>query len=44
MEERLQLDQAAPGALKGMLELEKYVRSAVKGPLLELIEANANKR
>ena len=42
MTERMRLDKVSPGAMNGMLELEKYVRGAVDAKLLELIRLRAS--
>lgn len=43
MEERINYPKKAPKALKGMMELEKYVRSSsLKQPLYELVKMRAS--
>ena len=43
MQPRIEYSKAAPGAVKSMLDLEKYVRqSALETPLLELVRLRAS--
>jgi AhpD family alkylhydroperoxidase len=42
MHERMRLEKVAPGAMKAMNELEKYVRGTVDPKLLELIKLRAS--
>lgn len=42
MKQRINYQKVAPGALKGMFELEKYVNSALEVSLIELIKLRAS--
>jgi alkylhydroperoxidase family enzyme len=43
MQPRIDFSKAAPGAVKAMLDLEKYVsQSGIETPLLELVRLRAS--